>query len=97
MSSLPLDWAPVGVDPFPPYDELVSENFLPSLSNDHAWQAKTVRPTLRGVADPQSIWKAILAIWRLRQVEKEGRDNPSWRTLLTEWLVRLFNDYWTRL
>ena len=90
MSEEPESWvATLNGDSLPScrwYDEVVSSGQVPKES---PWARSVVWPSLKSVKRADSIWEAILAIWRLRVFEESGREDVVWKKHLRAWIVRI--------
>jgi len=94
MSS-PLPWIPSlngnVLDPCPLIADLIADDLKPNsrVDSDRRWSMTALGPLLD--ADPEMkapLWAAVVAIWRLRCSEEEGRNCETWRSHLQAWLVR---------
>ena len=58
-------------------------------SAERAWAGVGAEEDLgRTPSARDAILESLVAIWRLREKEEEGGDDPSWQDHLEAWLVR---------
>jgi hypothetical protein len=96
---LSSSWDPTagtnGLAPFPAFAQIQTYDESPSSAvlSDASWTKKKLMPYLTGSgADSEAIWKSVLAIWRLKALEKDLEDGGKpfcalWQVYLTAWLV----------
>lgn len=72
-----------------PYTEVVAEKAEPNFMEDVDWARRNLDAELeRTPDDAEALWEGVLALWRLKLVEEEGKLHSSWRGLVSAWLVR---------
>ena len=93
MSS-PPPWIPTlngkVLDLCPLIADLIADDLKPNsrVDSDRRWSMTALGPLLD--VDPEikaPLWAAVVAIWRLKCSEEEGRSCEIWRSHLQAWLV----------
>jgi len=88
------------LDPCSLIADLVADDLKPSsrVDSDCRWSMTALGPLLD--ADPEMkapLWAAVVAIWRLKCSEEEGRNCEIWKSHLQAWLVRRVRSWRARL
>jgi hypothetical protein len=61
----------------------------PNSDQDRPWSYAVLRTTTPGLPrNAGAIWLAIVAIWQLRRLEVDGKDDVLWGQHIAAWLVR---------
>ncbi|KAF9781081.1 hypothetical protein BJ322DRAFT_1111792 [Thelephora terrestris] len=100
---LSSSWDPTkgtnGLAPFPAFAQIQTYDESPSsqVLSDAGWTKRELMPYLTGSGDgSEAIWESVLAIWRLRALEKDLEDGGKpfcalWQVYLTAWLQRHYD------
>lgn len=72
-------------------EDLVSENNYPDPDSlqDEPWLVTALAPHLdKAPLIREELLESVVAIWRLREVDEQGPNDPIWQDHLEAWLVR---------